>query len=124
MKERKQKELQSRAIYHNTDDNLCYDSDLSDITGGKNRTIKKYEQKGSIDKNIIHDIVDDVVKNPSHYTWIKGIECKDVVSHFDFNKGCAIKYIWRSGKKDNEIQDLKKAIECLNNEIKYIEGKK
>lgn len=63
----------------------------------------------------------DDIKNPSHYTWIDGIECKDVVSHFSFNIGSAIKYLWRSGKKDDKIKDLKKAIESIENEIRFIE---
>jgi SpoU rRNA methylase family enzyme len=38
-------------------------------------------------------------------------------------KGNAIKYILRAGKKDLLVQDLKKAIECLNREIEYEGGK-
>ena len=66
----------------------------------------------------------DPVKHPSHYTdVVPGIECIDVTQWFNFNKGNAIKYIWRSGKKDDEVQDLKKAIEYLQIEIKRIEKK-
>jgi hypothetical protein len=58
-------------------------------------------------------VVEDDIKNPSHYTWIPGIECKDVVKHFDWARGNAIKYIWRSDHKGNFIKDINKAIECL-----------
>lgn len=65
----------------------------------------------------------DPVQSPSHYTWIKGIECKDVVKHFSCFAGQAIQYIWRAGHKgDNAIEDLKKAQECLKIEIERLES--
>lgn len=64
----------------------------------------------------------DVVNSPSHYTWIDGVECKDVVSHFNYNKGTAIAYIWRSGHKGTEVQDLKKAIKHLQFEVEMLES--
>ena len=55
----------------------------------------------------------DPVNHPQHYTdRVPGIECIDVVEHFDFNRGNAIKYLWRAGLKGDtaqEIQDLRKA---------------
>lgn len=66
----------------------------------------------------------DPVKKPEHYRWIPGIECKEVASRFDYNRGSAIKYIWRSGRKPgiSERQDLEKAIEALKNRLRYIDG--
>lgn len=74
--------------------------------------------------------VDDPVNHPYHYTWLKelcGIEPIEITRYLDFNKGNAIKYILRAGRKiaDNshtkgEIQDLKKAIFYLNDEIEMI----
>ena len=61
------------------------------------------------------------VNNPSHYTHIPGIECKDVVKHFNFCCGGAIKYIWRHEYKGVPIQDLQKARELLNVEIERLE---
>ena len=56
---------------------------------------------------------DDVVDHPKHYkSHPSGIECIDVVEHFDFNRGNAIKYLWRAGEKggvQDEINDLRKA---------------
>ena len=78
---------------------------------------------------------DDKVNHPSHYTWLKdlcGIEVIDITRHMDFNLGNSIKYILRSGHKKEEgytdkqktIEDLKKAIWYLNDEIKMLENKK
>jgi len=64
------------------------------------------------------------INKPSYYNWIPGIECKEVTRHFNYNKGCAIKYIWRAGRKANEIEDLKKAINYLQDEIKRVEEDK
>ena len=55
-------------------------------------------------------VAHDPVNHPSHYTQHpSGVECIEVTEHFNFNKGNAIKYIWRAGDKGNEIQDLEKA---------------
>jgi hypothetical protein len=66
----------------------------------------------------------DPVKHPSHYTdVVPGIECIDVVKHFAFAEGNAIKYIWRAGVKDKATrkQDLQKAIKNLEFAIAKIE---
>ena len=92
---------------------------------------------GGITKEI-HDRIkeDENVSHPSHYTWLKdkcNIEVIDITRHLNFNLGNSIKYIIRSGKKpiiDKDlsddfnkaaIQDLKKAIWYLNDEINRIE---
>lgn len=77
------------------------------------------------------DKKDDKVNHPSHYTWLKelcGIEVIDIARHLDFNLGNSIKYILRSGHKKEEgytnkqktIEDLKKAVWYLNDEIKLL----
>jgi hypothetical protein len=63
----------------------------------------------------------DPVKRPSHYTWIAGHECREIARHFSFNAGAAIKYIYRHGRKGSAVQDLRKAIECLQDEIARLE---
>jgi hypothetical protein len=62
----------------------------------------------------------DPVNKPSHYMSKNGIESIDVIESFDlnFNLGNATKYILRSGKKWNRIEDLRKAIWYLEREIK------
>lgn len=70
----------------------------------------------------------DNVNSPSHYTWLKdkcGIEVIDITRHLDFNLGNVIKYVLRAGHKsdasmsdtDKQIEDLRKAIWYLNDEI-------
>ena len=74
----------------------------------------------------------DNVNHPSHYTWLKnlcGIEVIDITRHMDFNLGNSIKYILRSGHKKEEgytdkqktIEDLKKAVWYLNDEINMLQ---
>ena len=60
---------------------------------------------------------------PAHYD--NGTD-KDVIdfchdNKLNFCRGSAVKYIVRAGKKDDEIEDLKKAIDFLQREIKKLE---
>lgn len=66
----------------------------------------------------------DPVKKPSHYnSHPSGIELKFITVHLDFAIGNALKYIWRSGlkmddidvksSKEATIKDLRKAKEYL-----------
>lgn len=58
------------------------------------------------------------VNHPAHYNQHpSGVECIDIVEHFNFNLGNAIKYIWRHADK-NGLEDLKKARWYLDREIK------
>ncbi len=62
----------------------------------------------------------EVVDHPQHYNQLD-IECIDVVEHFNFNRGSAMKYIWRAGFKGNDaIQDLEKAGWCIAREIQRL----
>lgn len=61
------------------------------------------------------------VNHPKHYNeHPAGIECIDVVEHFNFNIGNAIKYLWRAGLKGNQEEDLKKAAWYVNREIEKL----
>ncbi len=63
----------------------------------------------------------DPVNHPEHYTsHPSGVECIEVVRHMGFNLGNVVKYIWRAGIKDAEVelQDLEKAAWYLQDEIK------
>lgn len=66
------------------------------------------------------------IKSPKHYIFGK-YEVRDVIKDWElnFNRGSAVKYIARAGRKDpsKEIEDLQKAIESLNHEIRTL-GKK
>lgn len=72
----------------------------------------------------------DPVNSPSHYTSSKAkcpacdltIEAIQITRHMNFNLGNATKYIWRAALK-NGVEDLKKAIWYLTDEVKRQEGK-
>ena len=70
------------------------------------------------------DKVKEMVDHPLHYGGennqyeaIKVIEAWDL----DFHLGNTVKYISRAGKKDKELQDLKKALWYLERKIKNLE---
>lgn len=64
----------------------------------------------------------DQVNSPPHYTGLpSGVECIDVTEHFNFNRGNAIKYIWRAGRKSNEREDLEKSIWYLRRELRRLD---
>ncbi len=64
----------------------------------------------------------DPVNHPAHYTsHPSGIECIAVTRHYNFCRGNAIKYLWRAGEKGNLVEDLRKAIWYINDEIKQLE---
>ena len=66
----------------------------------------------------------ELVNSPDHYK-SNGMEAIDVIEGFGlgFNLGNATKYILRCGKKDDAIQELKKAIWYLEREISNRSGK-
>ena len=60
----------------------------------------------------------DAVNHPRHYTsHASGVECIEVVEHFGFCIGNAIKYLWRAGLKGDAIEDLEKARWYVDREI-------
>ena len=83
-------------------------------------TVTINEKQCNLQKN-------DPVSHPSHYTDGK-IEVIDFINDkkLNFNRGNAIKYISRAGKKDpnKEIEDLQKAVFYLNDEIKRLQQAK
>lgn len=67
----------------------------------------------------------DPVNHPNHYTeQVPGIECIDVVQHFNFNRGNIIKYAWRCGDKGEPVKDLQKVIKYAQFEINRLERSK
>ena len=70
-------------------------------------------------------IMTDNVNKPPHYTaHPSGVECIQITEHMNFCLGNALKYIWRAGLKQNEVEDLKKAVWYLNREIERLENGK
>jgi hypothetical protein len=80
----------------------------------KNRIVEVLSKKKEQDK----------ATTPSHYNNGKGYDVIDFCNDYslNFNRGSAIKYLSRAGKKDNEIADLKKAIDFIQREIKHLEN--
>lgn len=68
--------------------------------------------------------VKEMVNNPSHYN-IEGesFSLADLLAHTDFIRGSIIKYVFRAGKKDDELQDLQKAQWYLNYLINKLNGR-
>ena len=65
--------------------------------------------------------MNDNVNHPKHYTnHPSGVEAIEITEHFNFNKGNAIKYIWRSADKGKEVEDLRKARWYIDREIARI----
>jgi len=63
----------------------------------------------------------EMVNHPDHYNnHPSGVECIDVVEHFSFNIGNAMKYLWRSPYKGKQLEDLKKARWYIEREIEKL----
>lgn len=66
----------------------------------------------------------DSVNHPSHYAegWSNGAEVIDITENLNFNRGNAVKYIARAGRKDamKTIEDLKKARWYIDRELKRL----
>lgn len=65
----------------------------------------------------------DYVNHPPHYIQGRKYEPIDVIEDWEltFNTGNALKYISRAGRKDDMVEDLKKAVWYLNREIVRLE---
>ena len=61
----------------------------------------------------------DMINHPPHYTsHPSGVECLTITRHMGFNLGNAVKYIWRADLKGAAIDDLRKAVFYIEDEIK------
>ena len=88
-----------------------------------NDAILIFKVKERIDTTALIDRGFDNISKPSHYTEGRKFEPKDVIRDWglNYNLGCAVKYISRAGRKDDIIQDLKKAQTYLGFEIEALE---
>lgn len=83
------------------------------------------EAPPSTDQQIAQRSVQDNVNHPPHYNSGKArcecgrrIECIDVSRHHNFNIGNAFKYLWRADLKGSSVEDLRKAVWYIQDEIK------
>lgn len=87
--------------------------------------------KVSVFANVADNKKIEWVNHPSHYTWLKelcGIEPLDICRHLDFNIGNAVRYLLRKDKVDGNktktekrIEDLRKTVFYIQDEIKLLE---
>jgi hypothetical protein len=69
----------------------------------------------------------DLINHPSHYAdgWSNGAEVIDITEHLNFNRGNAVKYLSRAGKKgapEKELEDLQKALWYVTREVQRLGG--
>lgn len=66
----------------------------------------------------------DPVNHPAHYCLPNGAELIDIIEGLPYNRGAAIKYIFRAGVKDptKEIEDLRKAAWMIQKELERIDA--
>ena len=63
--------------------------------------------------------------NPTHYQgFSNGAQVVDITEHLSFNRGSAVKYLARAGKKDpaKEIEDLEKSLWYTQRELDRLKG--
>lgn len=63
---------------------------------------------------------------PLHYDNKKDYDLIDVAKGYNLNffRFNVLKYICRAGKKDDELKDMRKALDYLQREINYLEEEK
>lgn len=81
-----------------------------------------HANKLSMSWDASEELKSSAVEHPNYYKNESGIEVLDLIRHMPWAKGNAIKYIFRAGNKDKskEVEDLRKAIFCLEDLIKDI----
>jgi hypothetical protein len=84
-----------------------------------------------VDSRLVEEFVKsfegDGVNHPSHYAdgWSNGAEVIDITEHLNFNRGNAVKYLSRAGKKggsEKELEDLQKALWYITREVQRLGG--
>ncbi len=72
-----------------------------------------------MDKELLRQIT-----QPSHYASRNTLDVIDFCHQYDisFSRGNVIKYLTRAGRKDNELEDLNKALEYLTREIEHVKN--
>jgi len=95
----------------------------ADRTAREERLVDEYKKHPELKVGLLKPY--DPVNNPPHYNQSEAkcecgrqIECIDVTRHLNFNIGNAIKYLWRCDLKNAPVEDLRKAIWYIQDEIK------
>jgi hypothetical protein len=74
-------------------------------------------------KDFDEDVEENDISKPSHYCAGRQYEPKDVIRDWDlnFNLGNVVKYVSRTGRKGDALEDLRKAKQYLEFEIEAME---
>lgn len=106
-----------------------HDDEIQNDVLGEQGDVEAISRLGAIMSRIPDAAFKDPVNHPPHYTSDpSGIECIQITRHRNFNIGNAIKYLWRAGLKqdadktaqDKQIQDLKKSVWYIQDEIQRL----
>lgn len=82
-------------------------------------------------QEIVEVVMEERVNHPVYYNrHPSGVECIEIIRHYCFDVGCAMKYLWRCGLKsesgmtdrEKEVEDLKKARWYIDDRIRQLEG--
>ena len=70
--------------------------------------------------------MNSIINHPTHYAKNREYEPIDVIEDWDlnFHLGCVLKYISRIGRKEHDVNDIKKAIWYLKRYLYKLEGEK
>ena len=114
-------------MFENNDDlkieaiNEAVEKNWNNIYDKRVKDFSRFENK---ETKLMFEIEEkEMVDHPSHYN--QGIETIEYIESWsmNFNTGNVIKYVTRAGYKDNQLEDLKKAMWYLQREIDRIENK-
>lgn len=119
-----------------TDNWTCYiKGNIYEITDVKNKSVAFISELNTLHYIEIYDLMTDfsdlqielkkpkfLNETPKHYQ-TNSIDVIDFCKlyNLNFNIGNIVKYACRVGKKENDIEDLKKVIDYAQREIKYLE---
>ena len=66
----------------------------------------------------IKEPITETVDRHDHYNkHPSGVECIEIIEWLNFNLGCAVEYVLRSGEKGDPLEDLRKAKWYIEREI-------
>ena len=117
--------VERKLEYELRSNNKGNDVDAHAFTRKREKEIMDELAGAALNSGIKKHYADDPVNHPKHYNdHPSGVECITITRHMGFNIGNAIKYLWRAGRKgkDFEIQDLRKAVWHIEDEIKRLEA--
>ena len=106
------KDLEATWSYYYWSDNVKSDSPT-------NQEIKNYiKEYGKLVWKRTDNTMSDTIHHPKHYTSDDcGVEAIEITSLLPACISNAVKYVWRCGKKDEDLQELKKALWYINYSI-------